>query len=702
MDRKQALQEITRLRDEIRRHDDLYYRRGAPVIPDAEYDALDARLRELEAAFPEFASADSPTAAVGSDRDDRFPSVPHSRPMLSLQNSYDLEEVEAFDRRLRRELAGGPFADSLSYTVEPKMDGVALAVRYVDGELVLGLTRGDGRTGDDVTANARTIGGIPHRLPPGWARILGGVGRGWEFRGEVFLTLSRFAALNAEREADGFEPLANPRNATAGTLKMLDSAEVRRRELSAYFYQAFPFDPERPAELADPAPFADHRAEMAAIRDLGLPVNDFLREAVEADGITEHLRDLEALRSSLDYQIDGAVIKVADLRLQDRLGRTAKAPRWGLAFKFAAEQAVTRLRDITLQVGRTGVITPVAELEPVELAGTTVGRATLHNWDEMERKDIRIGDTVVVVKGGDIIPKVLGVVAESRTGGEKVLPRPRTCPVCGEPVFRDEDAVALRCRNERCPAIMAGRLRHFASRNAADIEGLGGRSIDLFLAEGLVAGPADLFTLEPDALTALPGWGGKSVERLQAGLDAARSRPWQAKIFALGIPQVGVTTALTLARTYPNAARLAAARREDLEDLHDVGPGVAEAVVGFFASDFGRELVADLTRVGFLRDDEEAPPAEAMREGDNWFAGRTFVLTGTLTAMKREEARKAIEALGGKVTGSVSSKTDAVIAGEKAGSKRDKAEKLEIEILDEEEFTRRLAEAAGPEPDDGA
>lgn len=701
MDRNEALQEITRLRDEIRRHDDLYYRQGAPVIPDAEYDALDARLRELEAAFPEFAAKDSPTAAVGSDRDERFVSRPHSRPMLSLQNSYDLEEVEAFDRRLHKELAGGPHANDLGYTVEPKMDGVALAVRYVDGRLVLGLTRGDGQSGDDVTTNVKTIAAIPHRLPADWSGILDASAKGWEFRGEVFLTLSRFAALNAEREAEGLELLANPRNATAGTLKMLDSAEVGRRGLSVFFYQAFPFDPENPRDPTDPAPFADHQAEMAAIGALGLPVNDFLREAAEADGITQHLKELESLRGELDYQIDGAVIKVADLRLQERLGRTAKAPRWGLAYKFAAEEAVTLLREITLQVGRTGVITPVAELEPVELAGTTVSRATLHNWDEMERKDIRIGDTVVVVKGGDIIPKVLSVVSESRTGDERVLPRPDACPVCGQPVFRDEETVALRCRNERCPAIMAGRLRHFASRNAADVDGLGGKSIDLFLEQGLVTGPADLFTLEREVLAGLPGWGEKSADRLLAGLESARERPWQAKIFALGIPQVGVTTALILARTYPDATGLAAARREDLEDLHDVGPGVAEAVLDFFGSDFGRELVADLAGVGFLREVEKVPAAEVVREGDNWFAGKTFVLTGTLGTMKRTEAKKAIEALGGKVTGSVSSKTDALIAGAKAGSKRDKAAKLGIEILTEDEFTARLAEAADRDRADG-
>jgi len=572
----------------------------------------------------------------------------------------------------------------------------------VDGVLALGLTRGDGSRGDDVTANVRAIAAIPVRLGARWRTILPGDAAGWELRGEVFLTLSRFRELNTEREAEGLDPMANPRNATAGTLKMLDSAEVGRRGLSVFFYQAFPFDPAQP-QVPVPGPaFPDHRAEMAAVGALGLPVNGFLRDAGQAEEIKEHLNDLEAMRSGLDYQIDGAVIKVDSLDLQERLGRTAKAPRWGLAYKFAAEEAVTRLHAVTLQVGRTGVITPVAELDPVELAGTTVSRATLHNWDEMERKDIRVGDTVVVVKGGDIIPKVLRVVPEARTGSEAPVPRPDACPVCGGPVDRDEEAVALRCRNDRCPAVMAGRLRHFASRNAADIDGLGGKSIDLFLAEGLIRGPADLFGLDRETLAGLPGWGEKSADRLLAGLEAARGRPWQAKIFALGIPQVGVTTALTLARTYPDVDALAAAPREDLEDLPDVGPGVAAAVAGFFASRSGRELVADLKAAGFLRDEEEVPAAETLAEGETWFAGRTFVLTGTLAGMTRAEAKKAIERLGGKVTGSVSTRTDAVIAGEKAGSKRDKAEKLDIAVLDEAEFLARLDEARDPDADDGA
>ena len=429
---------------------------------------------------------------------------------------------------------------------------------------------------------------------------------------------------------------------------------------------------------------------MAAIAALGLPTNPILELAETVDELQAHLVALEARRADLDYQIDGAVIKVDSRDLQVLSGFTAKAPRWGLAYKFAAEEATTRLRDVTLQVGRTGVITPVAELEPVPLAGTTVSRATLHNWDEIERKDIRIGDQVVVVKGGDIIPKVLRVDVAVRTGDERIIDAPAACPVCGEPTSRSEGEVALRCLNPLCPAVLAGRLRHFASRNACDIEGLGGRSIDLFLAEKLVAGPADLFRLDLAVVAELPGWGEKSADRLAQGLAQAPERPWAAKIFALGIPQVGVTTALTLARHHPDIDALLAADAEKLAELPDIGPIVAEVVTAFLASPGGRELVSGLREVGFFLPTEHLPPPEVAVVGDNEFAGRVFVLTGTMSAMARPEAKREIEARGGKVTGSVSRKTDVLVAGEKAGSKLQKAADLGVEVMDEESFVKAL------------
>lgn len=703
MDRLEARDRISRLRAEIRRHNELYYRDSTPEISDAEFDGLLRELQDLELAFPEWAAADSPSHTVGSDRDERFPSAPHSDPMLSLQNSYDLQDVAAFDQRVRKDLG----RDDVLYTVEPKMDGVALAVRYRQGRLQLGLTRGDGRKGDVVTANVATFREIPGTLPDGWAGLFPGSGvTDFEVRGEAYLTLSRFEELNREREAEGLDLLANPRNATAGTLKTLDTAEVARRGVSVFFYQLFVLDPEtqlraRPQAEApgEEVDFPDHRAEIRAIAALGLPVNPFLATAAGLADLQAHLAELERQRPLLDYQIDGAVIKVDRRLWQQRLGFTAKAPRWGLAFKFAAEEAVTLMRGITLQVGRTGVITPVAELEPVQLAGSTVSRATLHNWEEMKRKDIRVGDQVVVVKGGDIIPKVLRVLPEHRDGTQIPLPLPDRCPECGGQAAQREGEVALRCLNPLCPAVVAGQLRHFASRNACDIDGLGGRSIDLFLELGFIKGPADLFQLQRGALAALPGWGEKSADRLLMGLQAARQRPWQAKIFALGIPQVGVSTALTLARKYPDIDALGVATAAELAELPDIGPGVGQAVVEFFASPGGRQLVASLREAGFFLEREELPSEPRVLAQDNWFAGKVFVITGTLATMSREEAKAQVIRLGGKVTGSVSKKTDVLVAGEKAGSKLAKAAELAIPVLDEAAFLGRLAEATAADPD---
>ena len=702
MDRESAAKKIVRLRAELSRHNELYYKKAAPVISDVEYDALERELRVLETRFPDLATADSPTGEVGSDRDANFPSVAHSRPMLSLQNSYELSDVEAFDQRVRKELNRTATRGDLLYSVEPKMDGVALAVRYRDGRLSVGLTRGDGRHGDDVTDNVRTIGGLPRELDPGWQDVfpIAGV-RMFEARGEAFLTLSRFRALNREREAAGQDILANPRNATAGTLKTLDSAEVRRRGLSIFFYQLFPLDPEDPQALAGLPCFADHFVEMQALSTLGLPINPFLKEASQPAEIETILTKLEGVRSGLDYQIDGAVIKVSDCESQVKLGATAKSPRWGLAYKFAAEEAVTNLRDVTLQVGRTGVITPVAELDPVELAGTTVSRATLHNWAEMARKDIRIGDKVVVVKGGDIIPKVLRVLIDQRTGEEKSLPVPVACPICGGATGGYEGEVALRCLNPLCPAVIAGRLRHFASRDACDIEGLGGRSIDLFLELGMISGPADLFSLQRSVLAGLPGWGEKSADRLLAGMAQTKRRPWAAKIFALGIPQVGVSTALTLARHFPGIDRLMSANAEELADLPDIGPIVGETVVSFLESPAGGGLVEDLKRAGFFLTEELLPPPERVLAGETWFAGKVFVLTGTLRNMKRSEAKAAIEKLGGKVTVSISKSTDVLVAGKKSGGKLAKAEKLGVEVIGEERFQELLTEVGETATEDG-
>lgn len=665
---------VDELRTQIRRHDALYYEDAQPEISDQDYDALVAELGALEKRFPELVTADSPTQRVGSDLSGAFERVEHSVPMISLANSYEEADVEAFHQRLARLLEREPDG----YVVEPKIDGVAAALRYEKGELAVGITRGDGTRGDVITANLRTVEDVPAAIDAERAAKLFGASDVFEVRGEVYMPDAEFAAFNATREEAGLESFRNPRNATAGSLKTLDVEEVRKRPLRFWAYSM---------AVPGAATIGTHAAELDALEELGFPVPD--RTRVDTlEELIEALHALGAKRASLPYAIDGAVIKLDDATLWEALGSTAKSPRYALAYKFAAEQGITKLLSIEASVGRTGVVTPVANLEPVPLAGTTVARATLHNQDEIDRKDIREGDTVIVEKGGDVIPKVVSVVLEERPKNSKPYVLPTTCPSCGTEVLREEGQVATRCVNAVCPAQLRGRILHFVGRDAMNVEGLGEKWVDVLLEKKMIHGPADLYRLDREALIELEGWGEKSADKLAAFLEASRERPLGNQIFALGIRHVGISAARQLARHFQTFAAIRAATVEQLELVDDFGPITAQSV----HEELERNATTydELVALGLLATEEEPPPEAPL---DSPFAGRTFVLTGTLAEMDRREAKAKIESLGGKVTGSVSKKTDVVIAGTEAGSKLEKAQKLEREIWDEATFLKTLADA---------
>jgi DNA ligase (NAD+) len=672
--REQARRRVQALVDEIRRHDRLYYQEASPEITDEEYDALVRELEALENAFPDLRRDDSPTRRVGSDRLEGFVSLPHSVPMISLANSYETADVEAFHQRVARLLGRDPGA----YVVEPKIDGVAAAVRYRSGELELGLTRGDGRRGDVITENIKTVTGMPPSIDAQLAAEVFGPSEVFEVRGEVYMPLSGFAAFNEEREAEGQVPFANPRNATAGTLKTLDTREVRRRPLHYWAYN-----------MAVPGPqgLGSHWEELAALEKLGFPVAPQRERVDSLEEVFAALERLREVRDRLDYLIDGAVIKVDDTRVWEPLGSTAKSPRYALAFKFAAQQAHTRLKAIEASVGRTGVVTPVAILEPVELAGTTVSRATLHNQDEIDRKGVRVGDTVTIEKGGDVIPKVVEVLLEARPDGSRPYRLPAQCPSCGSTLVREEGEVATRCRNWDCPAQRRGRILHWTSRDAMDIEGLGERWVDLFLERGLVRAIPDLYRLRRQPLLELQGWGEKSADNLLRNIDRSRARPLANQIFALGLRTVGISAARHLARAFGNLSALRAASTDDLEKVEEFGAKTAAIVVNELKE--RGPLLDELVSLGlFATRDESATTTE-----NSPLRGKTIVLTGTLASMDRREATAKLRARGAKVTASVSGHTDIVVVGEDPGRKADKARELGIETWDEVRLRRVLGEA---------
>ena len=660
------------LAEEIRRHEHAYYVQSKPIISDFEFDRLDRELRDLEGRFPELVTPDSPSQRVGGLPVAEFHPVRHAVPMMSLDNSYSPGEVRAFIARVQKALAD----ESLEWTVEPKVDGLSISLRYENGLFVQGATRGDGTTGDDVTANLRTVRSLPLRLIGAPALL--------EVRGEVFLPLAGFRRLNAERESAGEEPFANPRNAAAGSLKQLDPRITARRPLALVAYGTGMVE-------GTPLP-SDQYSLLGWLQRLGLPVPERVMLARSEDEVLIGIEELDRVRRDFGYETDGAVVKLNSLPLRDRLGSTAKAPRWAMAYKYPPEQAETRLRSITVQVGRTGKLTPVAELEPVVLAGSTVGRATLHNEDELRRKDIRIGDVVVIEKAGEVIPAVVRVVVGRRDGTESHFPFPHTCPECQTPTVRDATASGegadWRCPNPDCPAQLRGRIGHWCARGAMDIEGAGDVLVAQLVGAGLVRDVAELYRLRVDEVAALDRMGEKSARNLIDGIAASTHRDLWRLLFGLGILHLGVSGAKALARAYPDLDALAAAGTAELVQVPDIGEVIARSVADWFSDDKNRDLIRRLRAAGVNFTSSLYRPVDAVPSGP--FAGRTFVLTGTLPGMTRESATAEIESRGGKVSSSVSRKTDFVLAGEEAGSKLEKARQLGIPILDEAEF-RRLA-----------
>jgi len=661
--------EIDKLRDEIRRHDDLYYVSNAPEISDREYDELMEKLQKLEEANPELITPDSPTQRVGGRPAEGFPEVVHTRQMLSLDNSYNIDELRAFDDRCRR-LADGR---KLEYVAELKIDGLSLSLQYEDGLLMRGVTRGDGRIGEEVTQNARTIRSVPLRLKSQAKRLDSPV----EVRGEVFIPRDVFERTNAEREELGEPRFMNPRNAAAGAIRQLDSRLVARRKLDMFVYDLL---------VNGRKPFPTHWEALDWLDAAGFRVNPHRKLCETIEEVIDFANEKEALRDDLGYEIDGLVVKVNSTSLQDEFGATSKAPRWAIAYKYPARQASTQVLDIFVSVGRTGAITPVAILEPVFLAGTTVSRATLHNEDEIRRLDVKIGDWVMIEKSGEIIPKVLSVVTSKRTGKEKDFEPPENCPVCGGLISRPEGEVVARCVAADCTAQLMGRLLHFASRRAMRIEGLGDVLAEQLVAANLVKDVGDLYSLTLDQVAGLPRMAKKSASNLLAQIEASKTRDLSNLIYALGIRHVGERTAGILAHELGSLEKLMEASVEELDAIPEIGLTVAESVRDWFDDEGNRALCDRLRAVGIRTEAERRSSAQV----DERFAGKQFVLTGTLTSFTRDEARALIEARGGRVNSSVSKKTDYVVAGEAAGSKLDKAESLGVAVIDEDKFKGML------------
>ena len=660
---------VRELREQIDYHNYRYYVLDDPEIPDSEYDRLMRELQELEAAHPELVTPDSPTQRMGAQPLKEFTEVRHAVPMLSLGNAFSDGEMADFDERVRKLLK----VEQVEYSAEPKLDGLAISLRYEKGVLVQGATRGDGHRGEDVTSNVRTIGAIPLRLRgQGWPEVL-------EVRGEIFMPKKGFEELNERARRKGEKTFANPRNAAAGSLRQLDPKVTASRPLSFYAYGW--------GELSVEIPGDSYSGVMEVIRSYGLPVSPELKVVSGLQGCLDYFAAMSEKRDSLDYEIDGVVFKVNDLEQQQRLGYVSRAPRWAIARKFPAQEALTTVRDVEFQVGRTGAVTPVARLAPVEVGGVVVSNATLHNMDEVRRKDVHIGDTVYVRRAGDVIPEIVRVLPERRPKDAREVVLPKHCPVCGSDVIKPEGEAVARCTGGLfCPAQRKEAIKHFASRRAMDIEGLGDKLVEQLVDQGLVHDPADLYSLSKEQLMALERMGEKSAQNLLDALARSKETTLARFLYALGIREVGEATSQTLARHFGTLEALEQADEDRLQQVPDIGPVVAAHIAAFFRQPHNREVIDKLLAAGI-----HWPAVETLAAGEQPLAGKTFVLTGTLSR-PRNEVKAQLQALGAKVTGSVSKKTDYVVAGEAAGSKLARAEALGITVLDEEQLNNLLAD----------
>jgi len=660
MDKENAKKQIEKLRNDINYHNYKYYVESNPVISDFEFDKLLKKLEDLESKFPDLITPDSPTQRVGGEPLEGFKTVKHMVAMLSLDNTYNHDELREFDKRVKKTI------DQVEYVVEPKIDGVGIALLYENGVFIRGATRGDGIRGDDISSNLKTIRSIP-------LRIMGDKLNNFEVRGEVYMSLKGFKKLNKEQQKLGNPVFANPRNATAGSIRQLDPRIVELRPLDIFIYFISYIDNE----------FSTHFEALNSLKEAGFRVNPLIEKVSDIEGVINYCRKLEKMRESLDYEIDGAVIKVNSYAQQKILGETSKNPRWAISYKFAAKQSTTKLNDISIQVGRTGTLTPVAILEPVEVGGVTVSRATLHNFDEIERKDIKIGDWVLVERSGDVIPQVVKSIVEKRTGKEKKKTIPKKCPICKTDVVRVEGEVAVRCPNKLCPARLKWRVRYYASRDAMDIDHLGESTIDKLLDAELIDNIADLYFLKKEDILKLEGFKEKSALNLLDSIEKSKKQDLSRLIYGLGIRHVGKYASQLLASKYSSIDELSKADEEELKEIDGLGDKSAEAIATFFVTEENINLIERLKQIG-------VKTKEIKKEGLP-LQGKKFVFTGGLSTLSRPEASDLIKQKGGIIASSVGKDIDYVILGDKPGSKYDKAKKLNLNIIDEDEFKKLVS-----------